>query len=90
MKWSIIGCGNISKRFCEDLSMVKDANILSIASKNSEKLKIFGDKYKVPKDKRFLEYEKILETNFDVAYIGLINSLHKKVINIEIERIILL
>ena len=82
MKWSIIGCGNISKRFCEDLSMVKDANILSIASKNPEKLKIFGDKYKVPKDKRFLEYEKILETNFDVAYIGLINSLHKKVINV--------
>ena len=82
MKWSIIGCGNISKRFCEDISNVKDTTIIAIASKNSEKLKLFGDKYKVPKEKRFHEYENILDIDFDIAYIGLINSLHKKVIKI--------
>ena len=82
MKWSIIGCGNISKRFCEDISNVKNTTIIAIASKNSEKLKLFGDKYKVPKEKRFHEYENILDIDFDIAYIGLINSLHKKVIKI--------
>ena len=82
MKWAIIGCGNISKRFCENLSNINDATILAIASKNPEKLKIFGDAYKVSKKKRFNEYEAILNTDFDIAYVGLINSLHKKVIKI--------
>ena len=82
MKWAIIGCGNISKRFCEDLSNVYGATILTIASKNPQKLKIFGEKYKVSKQKRFNDYEAILNTDFDIAYVGLINSLHKKIIKI--------
>ena len=80
MKWSIIGCGNISNKFCEDLSNVNDTTILAIASKNPEKLKSFGDRFKVPKEKRFHGYESILNLDFDIAYVGLINSLHKKII----------
>ena len=45
MKWSIIGCGNISNKFCDDLLNVKNAKISAIASKNPKKLKIFGGDY---------------------------------------------
>lgn len=80
MKWSIIGCGNISNKFCDDLLNVKNAKISAIASKNPKKLKIFGDKYKIYEKNMFQEYEEILDTEFDIAYVGLINSLHKKIV----------
>ena len=44
MKWAIIGCGNISNKFSENLVSVKNTEISCIASKNINRLKIFGDK----------------------------------------------
>ena len=80
MKWSIIGCGNISNKFCDDLLHVKNAKISAIASNNIKRLKIFGDKYKIHEKSMFQGYEEILDTEFDIAYIGLINSLHKNIV----------
>ncbi len=80
MKWSIIGCGNISNKFCDDLLHVKNAKISAIASNNIKRLKNFGDKYKIHEKSMFQGYEEILDTEFDIAYIGLINSLHKNII----------
>ena len=81
MKWAIFGAGNISNQFCENLLELKDAKIYSIASKNPNKLNAFGDKYKINISNRFNNYDDILSVNFDIAYIGLINSLHDKIIN---------
>ena len=80
MKWAIIGCGNISNKFSENLVSIKDIEISCIASKDISRLKKFGDKFKVENKNRFKDYESILGSKFDVAYIGLINSLHKEVI----------
>ena len=80
MKWAIIGCGNISNKFGENLISIKNTEISCIASKNTNRLKIFGDKFGVENKNRFSDYKSILSSKFDVAYIGLINSLHKEVI----------
>ena len=80
MKWAIIGCGNISNKFSENLVSVKNTEISCIASKNINRLKIFGDKFGVENENRFSDYKSILGSKFDVAYIGLINSLHKEAI----------
>jgi len=80
MKWAIIGCGNISNKFSENLVSIKNTEISCIASKNTNRLKIFGDKFGVENKNRFSDYKSILSSKFDVAYIGLINSLHKEVI----------
>ena len=81
MKWVILGAGNISNKFCENLLDIKDTEILAIASQNRKKLNEFGDKFKIKKDKRFNNYNDILKIEFDVAYVGLINSLHNRIIN---------
>ncbi len=69
MKWSIIGSGNISHKFCDDLLHVKNAKISAIASKNPKKLKFFGANYKIYEKNMFQEYEEIVSTDFDIAYI---------------------
>ena len=51
MKWAIIGCGNISNKFSENLVSVKNTEISCIASKNINRLKIFGDKFGVENKK---------------------------------------
>lgn len=80
MKWSILGAGNISNIFCENLFEQENSKILSISSLNEEKLNFFGNKFGINKDLRFNNYNDVLELNSDVVYVGLINSLHKKII----------
>jgi len=80
MKWSILGAGNISNIFCENLFKLDKSQIFSISSKNEKNLKIFGDKFNINNEFRFNNYSDILNLKSDVVYIGLINSLHKKMI----------
>jgi predicted dehydrogenase len=80
MKWSILGAGNISNIFCENLLKQRNSKIFSISSLDKNKLKFFGDKFNISKDLRFNNYADVLDLNSDVVYIGLINSLHKKII----------
>ena len=81
MKWSIIGAGYISNLFCENLLDRNDSKIYSISSNNLDKLNNFGDKFKIAKNFRFNNYSEVLNLDSDVVYIGLINSLHKKLIH---------
>ena len=80
MKWSIFGAGNISNTFCENLICLEDAEVFSISSKNEQKLKDFGDKFKINPKNRFNNYTDVLSLNFDIAYVGLVNSLHKNLV----------
>ena len=80
MKWAIFGAGNISNTFCENLIQLEKAEIFSISSKNKGRLDSFGNKFNIKTSKRFDNYSDILSLDFDIAYIGLINSLHKKVV----------
>ena len=80
MKWAIFGAGNISNTFCENLIQLEKAEIFSISSKNKGRLDSFGNKFNIKTSKRFDNYSDILSLDFDIAYVGLINSLHKKVI----------
>ena len=63
----------------ENLISIKNTEISCIASKNTNRLKIFGDKFGVENKNRFSDYKSIFSSKFDVAYIGLINF-HKEVI----------
>ena len=80
MKWAIFGAGNISNTFCENLICLEDSEVFSISSKNEQKLNDFGDKFKINPQKRFNNYTDVLSLNFDIAYVGLVNSLHKNLV----------
>ena len=56
------------------------ASLISISSKNEQKLNDFGDKFKINPQKRFNNYTDVLSLNFDIAYVGLVNSLHKSLV----------
>ena len=80
MKWSIIGAGNISDIFCENLYKQKTSDIISISSIDKIRLKNFGNKFNIDENYRFNNYNDVTKIKDDIVYIGVINSLHKNLI----------
>jgi len=75
INWGILGLGNIAHKFAEDLILVDDADIISVASSSIERAKNFGKKFEVKKI--YDSYEKLLnDKDIDVIYIASINTLH--------------
>ena len=80
MKWSIIGAGNISHIFCENLYKQKISDIISISSIDKIRLKNFGNKFNIDENYWFNNYNDVTKIKDDIVYIGVINSLHKNLI----------
>ena len=80
MKWSIIGAGNISDIFCENLYKQKTSDIISISSIDKIRLKNFGNKFNIDENYWFNNYNDVTKIKDDIVYIGVINSLHKNLI----------
>ncbi|WJS96853.1 Gfo/Idh/MocA family oxidoreductase [Flavobacterium johnsoniae] len=49
IKWGIIGLGNIASQFAADLSLLKDAELTAVASRDINKGKEFGEKFNAQK-----------------------------------------
>ena len=62
--------------------MFRRCRSISISSKNEQKLKDFGDKFKINPKNRFNNYTDVLSLNFDIAYVGLklIQYKHKNLV----------
>jgi scyllo-inositol 2-dehydrogenase (NADP+) len=45
IKWGILGCGNIANKFASDLSLIEDAQIYAVASRNKERANNFKNKH---------------------------------------------
>lgn len=75
IKWGIIGCGNITKKFISDLALIDAAELLAVASRNIEKAKKFAEKHKAK-----IAYgsynELFLDTEVDIVYIATPHNLH--------------
>ena len=77
VRWGIIGPGNIANNFADGLKFSKSGKLLAIASKNSQRRKIFGKKYNIDTDLRFKTYEDIINSkNIDAIYISTPHTLH--------------
>ena len=60
INWGIIGLGKMANQFATAIKEVKNAKLLAIASKNTEKLKVFGNEYSIKDSYRFNSYDEIL------------------------------
>jgi predicted dehydrogenase len=79
LNWGIIGLGNIALKFSNAFNDVQNARLLAVASLDSNKLKTFGERFKIKKKFQFEKYENLLSCKeVDIIYIALPNSLHKK------------
>ena len=69
INWGIIGCGNIANSFAGDLSIIKDARLLGVASKSIERAESLGSKFNV--ERRYSNYEELTaDPDIDVIYVA--------------------
>ena len=75
IRWGILGCGRIARKFAADLALVPGAELYAIASRNKENALAFSSVY-APKFV-FTNYEDMLKLEeIDVVYIATTHNFH--------------
>jgi predicted dehydrogenase len=75
IKWGIIGCGNIANKFASDLALVKNAELIGVASRSQDKAVVFGRTHSVKK--AYDSYDKLLNNGeIDIVYIATPHTSH--------------
>ena len=70
-KWGIIGPGAIAHNFADGLGESTSGELIAIASRSADRRKSFGDDYGIAADKRYDDYEKIVQDDeIDAIYIA--------------------
>jgi len=79
INWGVIGLGNIALDFAENFKKITNAQLIGIASKDANKIKMFQERFEIDKDLSFQNYEDLLDCKLvDAIYIALPNSYHYK------------
>ena len=77
IRWGIIGPGSIAHNFADALKQSYSGELISIASRTSNKLEEFGNKYQIKNEFRFNDYDALLENeNIDAVYIATPHVFH--------------
>lgn len=75
IRWGILGCGKIARKFAADLSHVKNAELVAVASREAEKAQAFAQELGVPGF--YGSYEALVQDPaVDVIYIATPHSHH--------------
>ncbi len=60
-------------------AMSCDAEIVAICDSDEENLRFAGERYSIPEEKRFLDYNDLLDSDIDVVTVAIPDQQHKKV-----------
>jgi predicted dehydrogenase len=75
IRWGILGCGRIARKFAADLRLVADAELIAIASRNKETLESFAKDF--PCKHLHNSYEALVSNNeVHVIYVATPHSHH--------------
>ena len=75
IRWGILGCGRIARKFAADLRLVADAELTAIASRNKETLELFAKDF--PCKHLHNSYEALVTNHdVDVIYVATPHSHH--------------
>jgi predicted dehydrogenase len=75
IRWGILGCGNIANKFASDLTLVEDAELVAVASRDDQKAIEFTSKH--PAKFAFGSYEDLVSCpEVDVIYIATPHGFH--------------
>lgn len=75
IRWGILGCGRIARKFAADLRLVTDAELTAITSRNKETLELFAKDF--PCKHLHNSYEALAANNeVDVIYVATPHSHH--------------
>ncbi|MCL2425065.1 MAG: Gfo/Idh/MocA family oxidoreductase [Oscillospiraceae bacterium] len=74
-KWAILGPGAIANKFADDLTIVPDAELYAVGSRNVERADDFAKKYNIPK--AYGSYEEMVkDKEIDCVYISTPHPMH--------------
>ena len=77
IRWGIIGLGNVAKDFASGFKNLKNAKLLSIASKTEKKISYFKKRFNISEKFCFNDYEDLINCDeVDIVYIALPHSFH--------------
>lgn len=77
IRWGILGCGHIAKKFAADLLLIDDAKLVAVGSRSMEKARAFADAF--PVEHLHDSYEALASNPaVDVIYIATPHSLHSE------------
>jgi len=68
LRWGIVGTGTISQQMAGDLSMVRDAEVAAVSSRDAESADAFANQFGIPN--RYSALADLLASDIDVVYIG--------------------
>jgi len=75
IRWGILGCGKIAKKFASDLSLVDNAVLQAVASRDGINAAAFAQEFKAKK--YFDSYEALLQHDeVDIVYVATPHGLH--------------
>lgn len=75
IKWGILACGKIAKKFAADLQLVDDGILVAVASRNIDNARAFAEEY--PAKHVFGSYEELVACkDVDVIYVASPHSHH--------------
>ncbi len=77
IKWGILGCGRIARKFAADLELVQDATLVAVASRNEQTAKDFVKDF--PAKYIHTDYDSLVQNpEVDVIYVATPHSLHRE------------
>jgi predicted dehydrogenase len=75
IRWGILGCGKIAHKFASDLKLVKDAELVAVASRDQGRAAAFGGQHGA--QFIFSDYESLLSSPaIDVVYVATPHGFH--------------
>lgn len=75
VRWGILGCGKIARKFAEDLSLSSSGYLVSCASRSLSRAEDFASIYSV--EKAFHDYPSLVsDPDVDVIYVATPHSMH--------------
>lgn len=75
IRWGILGCGKIARKFASDLKLVTQAKLVAVAARDTEKAKAFAEEFGVTV--HFGSYEALAQSaEVDVIYVATPHSHH--------------
>lgn len=77
IRWGILGCGHIARKFATDLLLIEDAKLVAVGSRTQEKANAFGAEFGV--EHRHGSYEALAsDPSVDVIYVATPHNLHQE------------
>lgn len=75
IRWGILGCGRIARKFAADLSLVKDARLAAVGARQIENAEAFAREF--PASHVHGSYEALVaDPEVDVIYVASPHALH--------------